>query len=360
MKNTKEFTKVDFKGQVFSVGLDVHKESWKVSIALQGRILKTFSADTKVDALIKTLNKLYPGGNFKFCYEAGFCGFWIQRAFASLNYNCIVINPADIPSTQKETLSKTDTVDAKKLARELEKGSLIAIYIPTKKEESLRDMYRLRASFIKRQTALKNQIKSFLNRYGKDIADEFKEKLWTKSFIQWLKSVDFDFEYSKIAFNKYIAELEHIILEIEYITKKLSDILDKDEDTKITFKVLKSVAGIGKICAMALIAELNNIKRFKNDDHINSYIGLIPTTKNSGEKDFSRGITFRQKKKLRNIIIESSWIAISKDPALLFSFNKLCKRMKKNRAIIRIAKKLVRRIRYVWLNNEEYVYGVLA
>jgi len=43
---------------------------------------------------------------------------------------------------------------------------------------------------------------------------------------------------------------------------------------------------------------------------------------------------------------------IRKDPALLLCFNQFCQRMKKQEAIIRIAKKLLNRIRHVWKNEE--------
>ena len=59
--------------------------------------------------------------------------FWIYRELTSLGYECLVVNPADIPQAQKEELSKADTVDSRKLARELDKNSLTHIYIPTEK-----------------------------------------------------------------------------------------------------------------------------------------------------------------------------------------------------------------------------------
>jgi hypothetical protein len=58
-------------------------------------------------------------------------------------------------------------------------------------------------------------------------------------------------------------------------------------------------------------------------------------------------------------LIESSWVAVRKDPALLMSFNELSKKMQKNNAIVRIARKLLNRIRYVLKNKQEYVSAVV-
>ncbi len=76
------------------------------------------------------LTKHYPGGTYYIVYEAGFCGFWPQRKFTELGINCIVVNPADVPSSNKEKVVKTDPSDSRKLARELENRFLKANLCP--------------------------------------------------------------------------------------------------------------------------------------------------------------------------------------------------------------------------------------
>ena len=71
------------------------------------------------------------------------------------------------------------------------------------------------------------------------------------------------------------------------------------------------------------------------------------------------GITDRRNRILRHLIIESSWIAVRKDPALLIAFERLSKNMKPTRAISPIARKLLNRIRYVLKNQKEYVPAVI-
>jgi transposase len=81
--------------------------------------------------------------------------------------------------------------------------------------------------------------------------------------------------------------------------------------------------------------------------------------RSSGDHTITTRIAKRRNKYLRHLLIEASWVAVRKDPALLESFDRLIKRMKKQDAIIRIAKKLLNRIRYVWENNKPYVLGVI-
>ena len=122
---------------------------------------------------------------------------------------------------------------------------------------------------------------------------------------------------------------------------------------------LQSVFGIGFITAITLYSELIDIHRFPDFDHLASYVGVIPAVKASGEQDTTRGMTKRQNRYLRTLLIEAAWVAVRSDPALTLTFSDLIKRMPKNKAIIRIAKKLLRRIRSVWINQTYYVPAII-
>ncbi len=122
---------------------------------------------------------------------------------------------------------------------------------------------------------------------------------------------------------------------------------------------IRSIPGIGLIIALTFISELEIIGRFKNLDKLCSYIGLIPSTFSSGEKEIVGNITRRSNKPLRSSIVEAAWVAIRHDPALTLKYNELRSRMEPNESIIRIAKKLLNRIRYVLKNEQEYVSSVV-
>jgi transposase len=121
----------------------------------------------------------------------------------------------------------------------------------------------------------------------------------------------------------------------------------------------EDVPGISTLTAMILLTELHEITRFRSVDELCSYIGLIPDTQSTSEKEHVGGMTQRGHSCLRWLLIEASWVAIRKDPAMMEAFNEYCKRMKKSKAIIRIARKLLNRIRYVLKNQAEYVPCVI-
>lgn len=105
--------------------------------------------------------------------------------------------------------------------------------------------------------------------------------------------------------------------------------------------------------------EIVDIKRFKNTNKLCGYYGLYPSENSSGEKKTIGQITKRGKSHLRYLLIEAAWVAVRKDPALMMAFNSYIKIMKKQKAIIKIARKLLSRIHYVLREKKPYVIGVV-
>jgi len=349
---------LDFTGEDIYVGLDVHKKSWSVTILTDKFEHKTFSQPPEVEVLVRYLKRNFPGADYKSTYEAGFSGFWIHDRLKEDGVECLVVNPADVPTMDKERMSKTDRVDSRKLARSLRNGEIEGIYVPSRPKVEDRNILRSRQGMVRKQTRCKNQIKSILCFYGIKIPDKFDNGYWSKQFINWLESVKMVRTSGNLSLKVHIDELKHlraIIAEMNLAIRAMA----KSDDYRNNVRVLKSVPGISTLTAMILLTELDDINRFKTLDHLCSYVGLIPNTHSSGEKDIKTGLSRRRNSQLRFVLIESAWTAVRKDPALIMAFNDLCKRMPKSKAIVRIARKLLNRVRYVLKNQQEYVTGVV-
>jgi transposase len=211
---------------------------------------------------------------------------------------------------------------------------------------------------VKKQTRCKNQIKSILQFYGIHIPEELATAHWSKRYIAWIESVRMERASGNFALKVHLEELNNMRKIIADITRGIRT-LANSEEYRQNVRLLKTVPGISTLTAMTLLTELYEISRFKNFDKLCSYVGLIPDTDSSGETDRKTGITNRRNAQLRGILIESSWVAVRKDPALLMAFNLLCKKMPKTNAIVRVARKLLNRIRYVLKNQQEYLSAVV-
>ena len=352
--------KIDFNGQHIYVGIDVHLKSWKVTIMTEKLPFKTFSQDPNPDLLHQYLSRNFPNGIYHSAYEAGFCGYWIHNKFTTLGINSIVVNPADIPTTDKEKVQKADKRDSQKIAKALRNGDLKGIHVLASKTLEDRCLVRTRATLVQDLTRNKNRITSFLHFHGIEMPEKFKQMQhhWSKRFMAWLRSIEMSEPSATKSLNLFISEAEHLRLTILDATRGIRQI-SENEPYCDQVRLLRGIPGIGILTSMILLTELETINRFESFDKLCSFIGLIPTTRSSGEKENIGEITHRGNSFIRGALVESAWIAARMDLALNKSYHDYCKRMEANKAIIRIARKLLNRIRFVLKNNQPYVCSVV-
>lgn len=349
-----------FSGQSIYVGIDVHKDSWKVSIMGENTFYKTLSAVPRVDRLSGYLREHFPGASYYTVYEAGFSGFWLHRELTKLGINSIVVNPADVPTTDKERKQKEDRRDSRKLAQTLRNGQLKGIYVPSEKMQQDRTLIRVRRTVVKDLRRSKNRVKSLLYYQGIQYPDRFlgSGTHWSNAFIEWLETIAFDYPSGKAGLTVYLEIVKHQRSVLLRVTRQIRE-LSRSPEYAEKMNLLLSVPGIGMLTAMEILTEIGDIQRFPDFTNLCSYVGLVPSTSSSGEKSNDTGITPRRNIALRTALVESAWVAIRNDPALFAAYQKLCKRMAANRAIVRIAKKLLNRIVHVLRKKEKYTTSVI-
>lgn len=356
-----EITKDSFNDQSFYVGIDYHKKSWKVTILGEQYEHKTMSQNPDPYLLANYLKRNFPGGNYHAVYEAGFSGFESCRKLNQLGVNCIVVNPADVPTSQKEKLQKTDKADSRKLARSLRSNEFEAIHIPDPELEADRALIRQRFRLAKDISRTKNRVKSLLFQFGIQIPERFtssQTRHWSKVYINWLKKLEINRQSLKQVLDNYINIGENQRKGLLLVNKQVRNLVLTEAYRK-NYNLLLSVPGIGLVTAITYLTQIGDIGRFERLDDLCNYVGLVPRMYGSGEKMQVGKMINRGRKELKIMLIEASWDAIRKDPALMLKFNELIKRMNKNKAIIRIARKILSRIRFVLQNQQPYELSVV-
>jgi transposase len=355
---TKLTQKVDFFGHTIYIGLDVHKLNWQVSLYYEGKNIKNFSQPASTEALLKHLRDNYPGANYVCAYECGFSGFWIYRELQSQGVDCLVVNAADVPQTDKGLKNKTDKVDASRLGMALQAGFLVSVYVPSTILDADRQLVRSNNRFTSDLTRYKNRIKGLLHYLGISIPEKFAETSWSNAFIQWLKELKVEEDTARKVLDFQIEMMVHTRQQKVELTKQIKNLLNEPRYCALT-KLLFSVPGVGHLTAATLLTEIGDMDRFSCLEKLNSFVGFCPTSHSSGEKERNGHITKRHNRFIRMLLIEASWKAIKSDPALMKVYAALKAKIGGKRAIVKIARKLLNRIRYVWVNKQEYVNGVI-
>jgi transposase len=355
-----QFKQLDFSGTTIFCGIDVHKKNWRVNIQDSEFELEDFTQDANAVLLHKHLNRKYPGAVFKLCYEAGFSGFSLQRWLNDQGLDCRVINAADVATSDKEKRQKNDKTDARKLCEHLQSKKARGIYIPELHWEHGRSLVRARGRIVSNQTRCKNRIWQLLHFSGLTLPKGYEAgQYWSSRFIKEIEAINCGSEELKTTLSLYIKDYQQtkaLLLEATRAIRKLCKQIPYQKDLSL----LRTIPGIGEINAAVMLFELQDVRRFKHFDHLCSYAGLVPDTSDSGETKKTKGITRRSNYYLRTALVESSWSIVRKDPALLMKYRVYCRKMEKNKAIVRIAKHLLSRINYVLKTKKEYVTAVVA
>jgi transposase len=351
-------TMIDFTGKTIYVGIDIHKREWQVGQYYQGITLGNHRITGDSEQLVDFLKKRYPGAILKCVYESCAWGFNLQRELTTAGIECIVVHAGDVPGSDKEKKNKTDKVDAIRLARHHASHSLKAIYVPDEELQKERNLMRFRKKLVGDLTRSKNRLKSLLKFQGIDIPENMDNSHWSHNFISWIEE---QAAKDRLLQDTVELMLEEVKLQRQLLLKAERKIraLMSSEKYAAKSKLLRSVVGIGPKVSALFLLEVGDIKRFKEFDRLNNLVGFYPGSNSSGDKDIDTGISKRKHKELRTMLVEAAWQAVRQDPAMLDAYGQLTKRMKGNEAIIRIARKLLRRMRAILISGVEYQKGVV-
>jgi transposase len=169
------------------IGLDVHKESSVVAVAsggLRGEVREYGRIANTATALDRLLRKLGGGVTLRFCYEAGPCGYGIQRRLSPQGQECVVVAPSLIPKRAGDRV-KTDRRDAASLAKLHRAGELTAVWVPDARHEAIRDLVRARLDAVHSLRRVRQQLSGFLLRQG----CHYGRPTWTKLHRSWLAGI---------------------------------------------------------------------------------------------------------------------------------------------------------------------------
>lgn len=287
------------------VAMDTHKKQHSIALLHRhtGEIQQFVVNNTAKDIarMVKKVTRHAPAA-VKFCYEAGVCGFTLQRRIEALGCKCSVIAPSLVPIKPGDRI-KTDRRDAKKLLGQFVAGQLTEVYPPNPQQEAARELTRCRHAAQENLKRTRHQLLKFLTRHGY-IYNQGRH--WTHKHLQWLRCLQFDLPLLREVFQTYYAELQHCMQRLSSLGKEVEQLAQRPEYREV-IGLLRCFKGIDTLTAMTLIAEIFEFGRFGSPKALMSYLGLVPSESSSGERRRPGAITKTGNKRIRRLLIESSW-----------------------------------------------------
>jgi transposase len=262
-----------------------------------------------LDRLMRKLS--HQGVELRFCYEAGPCGYGIQRRLSAAGHDCVVVALSLIPKRPGDRI-KTDRRDASGLAKLHRAGELTAVWVPDAAHEAMRDLVRARLDAVHALRRARQQLSGFVLRQG----CHYGRPAWTKlhrphGTSPWaegsrLAGLRFEQAVHHIVLEDYVQAVEAAQARRDRLTAQIEAMLP-DWTLAPVVAALQTMRGMALVNAATLIAELGDLSRFANPRQLMAYLGLVPSEHSSGASVKRGGLTKAGNSAARRLLIEASW-----------------------------------------------------
>jgi transposase len=290
---------------IIYIGLDVHKDTIAIALAAADKRgdVRQYGQIANTPAALKTAAaRLARGGSdLRFCYEAGPCGYGVQRQLTAAGHQCAVVAPSLIPRRPGDRI-KTDRRDAINLAKLHRAGELTAVWVPDQMHEAVRDLVRARLAAVRTLRQARQQLSGFLLRHG----HHYHRPAWTQMHRRWLAGLRFEQPVHHIVLEDCIAAVEAATARRDRLQAHIEAALPDWSLTPVV-RALQALRGMALVVAATLIAELGDITRFTNPRQLMAYLGLVPSEHSSGGTRRQGGITKAGNGAARRVLIEAAW-----------------------------------------------------
>lgn len=310
--------------------------------------------------------------------------YWISlyHMLVASGFNVIVANPYHIQQMPKQ---KTDKKDAKWLCKLAINNMVKRSVVPSSEQHELREYCRLREKYEQQMTQCYNRTVKILERGNyklRSVSSSIRTKscqLIISSIIEGQRNPKVLAQLCKGRLRNKIQQMElalegkltgsdlsilklikgdikHFENQLEELESSILKLIDKHY--KADYELLKKISGVGVRTSQSILSEAgNDMSKYPNGDHLTAWSGLAPGNNESAGK--RKNSTARKgNKHLKTTMIRVAWSAVrTKDSYWGCKYAKLKKRMKAQKAIVAIARRMLKLIYKIILEQTEYIEG---
>lgn len=332
-----------------TIGLDVHRR------VVEAAILDAHGAVVHRERFACTREELERfarerlGPDDQLALEATTNTWAVVAVLAPFVGRLVVSNPL-LTRAIAQAKIKTDAIDATVLAQLLRAGYLPEVWIPDPATRQLRELTQRRASLVAQRTGIKNRLHAVVHQR---LLHPPVQDLFGPSGRAWLGGVELD-DLGRAVVEAELRLLDATEGEIAALTERLAQ--DGYADPRL--RLLLTLPGVDLAVAQTLLAALGDVRRFRTPDHAASYLGLVPSTRQSAERCYHGPITKRGRSQARWMLVQAAQHLGRHPGPLGVFFRRLAKKKNRNVAVVATARKLVTIAWHVLTSGEPYRYAL--
>ena len=238
---------------------------------------------------------------------------WVADLVRAREIELEVANPTHDAWRWKNVKRKTDRDDALKLAQLSAMRQLPMVHVPERHVRQWRSLISYRQALVRRRTSIKNHIRSVLDREG--LSWPAGKSGWTNQALQSLR--DYARAFDDVPSGSFWrAELFEELRQYDAVGRSLAEVEFKlnalgEADARV--RRLRTIPGVGPRLAEALVAVIDDPRRFQNGKQVACYVGLTPRQYQSGAVDRQGRISGAGNHWLRSLLVEVSWLGLRRN-----------------------------------------------
>ncbi len=330
------------------VGCDVHKRTAVFTILLpEGVLLATYTVAVTREALTGFAERQL-GAEDRLAMEATTNTWAVAGVLRPFVQEIVIGNPLRVRAIAEAKI-KTDKVDSRVLAELLRAEYLPAVWQPDPDTQRLRRLTHRRAALVSDRTRVKNRLHSILHHCLIPLPEC---DLFSKKGIAWLRQVPLA-EEEALARDSDLRLLEQIEVELAELEERL--VREAWEDDKV--RLLMSIPGIDYTVAQTCLAAIGDIARFPNPKKLSAYLGLNPSTRQSGGHCYHGKITKQGNAHARWLLVQAAQHLGQYRGPLGQTLRRIIQRKNRSVAVVACARKLAVLLWHVLRSGEPFRYA---
>jgi transposase len=277
------------------------------------------------------------------------CNTWpVVGVLEPLVAEVVISNPMRTRAIASAKI-KTDRVDAAVLAQLLRLDYLPRVWRPDAETQSLRRQTTERANLVADRTRIKNRIHAVLHQR---LLEAPPGDLFGVRNLHWLGTLKLDHD-GRQSLDRHLRQLTAVQAELALLEERLAREAYHDPRAKL----LMTLPGVDVAVAEALLAALGEIDRFPDGNRAAAYLGLVPSTYQSGEHCYHGHITKQGRSHARWLLVQAAQHLDRNSGPLGVFFRRIARKKNRNVAVVASARKLVSIAWHMLKHNQPYRYA---
>lgn len=239
---------------------------------------------------------------------------------------------------------KTDQRDARVLSEVSTRIDLPSVHVPSQLSRQRKALCSSREALVSTRTKLINHCRGWLRTQGQRIPTGN-----SSTFVARMNKSS----------QAYPAHVQNVLQVIEVVSAQVEafddELLKLTKDDELCVRLM-SVPGVGPVTALRFAAAIDEVARFDNSHALQSYLGLVPGERSSGDSKQRTGLTKAGSPQVRWVLTQAAWSAWryrSNDPMVAWA-KRIAERRGKHVAVVALARKLAGILYAIWRDGTRY------